>query len=629
MNEHYFLQFNTLAPVFHPVNVVRKECSCIPLIIYHIQLRKHKNLVHTDSKNGPELPSCEKCGFKTHDQIMMNKHMIEYHTKKRFKCKSCDYLGESESELEKHNEVHQTQIPNQRYPCDECELITPRINDLVEHKRTVHGVLRYACDICSHTDGLLEGLWRHKIDSHQSYGLNDAEGTFQMQQMLLISLSAQVEFLVQSMSRLNVEIVQGFEENKTQIHTLKDNMKKTESKVDDLGVALAKTSRFDTKIQNDSLAVLTKVTEKCSTIENIVAIGMKANRAVDDQKRAKPGNHIKNAAEDKPSKKATNDKNDAQKVRKDSVKSSDTQRKHQVTWVGTSISKVLEKGKLEQDLNVKLNAIRAYCVNEEGKFPESNFNAIVPTIVGKGETDTLILETGSIEITNMDVNKALMDPHKEINEYKREWFEKAEEVSTELFRIAEDAIAADERLNVIILKRLPRFDRSSNDLINIKSNLSEFANQIYDQLWLRKGCPKRIQIVKIKMAENGYLKDLIFGTPDNSQYDGIHLAGSGASRQFSYQTIKALKPFFAKPNIVPAKPVFSRRKQNGNTQFGAEDNHQNCAQAVYMRQSSGSRLRGRTGQGKLYSEVLKGSSQEKKDFAYSVPTKNFFNTLNY
>ena len=150
----------------------------------------------------------------------------------------------TENKLVEHNQVHQREIPKQCYPCDECELITPRINDLVEHKRTVHGVLRYACDICNHTDNLLEGLWRHKIDSHQSYGLNDAEGTFQMQQMLLISLSAQVEFLVQSMSRLNVEIAQGFEENKTQIHTLKDNMKKTESKVDDLGVALAKTSRL-------------------------------------------------------------------------------------------------------------------------------------------------------------------------------------------------------------------------------------------------------------------------------------------------------------------------------------------------------------------------------------------------
>ena len=112
-------------------------------------------------------------------------------------------------------------------------------------------------------------------------------------------------------------------------------------------------------------------------------------------------------------------------------------------------------------------------------FPNPISKDAVPKIVSRGNTDTLVLETGSIEITNLDVNKALMDSTKDIIQYKKEWFEKAERVSTDLFEIAEDAIAFDEKLHVMILKRLPRFDRSSNDLINIKSNLSEFANQLY------------------------------------------------------------------------------------------------------------------------------------------------------
>ena len=55
-------------------------------------------------------------------------------------------------------------------------------------------------------------------------------------------------------------------------------MNKVDSKVEDLGVAIAKTSRFDTKIQNDSMAVLTTVTEKCAIIENLVYAGMKASQ---------------------------------------------------------------------------------------------------------------------------------------------------------------------------------------------------------------------------------------------------------------------------------------------------------------------------------------------------------------
>ena len=92
---------------------------------------------------------------------------------------------------------------------------------------------------------------------------------------------------------------------------------------------------------------------------------------------------------------------------------------------------------MENELKVKVTAVKAYCVNEEGRFPRSNFKAIIPDIVSKKDTDTVVLETGSIEITNMDVNKALMDTQKDINEYRKEWFEKAEEVSTKLFEIAE------------------------------------------------------------------------------------------------------------------------------------------------------------------------------------------------
>ena len=163
---------------------------------------------------------------------------------------------------------------------------------------------------------------------------------------------------------------------------------------------------------------------------------------------------------------------------------------------------MLDKKKFEEDIEVELTAVKAYCVKEEGRYPKDNFKAIVPKVVKAGNIDTLVLETGSIEITNIDVNKAMVDSQKDIEDYKREWFAKAEEVSTELFNIAENAIAADGNLNVIIVKRLPRFDRGSKDIMKIKSTLSSFANQIYNQLWLRRGSPERIHFVDFKLFES-------------------------------------------------------------------------------------------------------------------------------
>ena len=66
-----------------------------------------------------------------------------------------------------------------------------------------------------------------------------------------------------------------------------------------------------------------------------------------------------------------------------------------------SISKALDANKCEHDTNTELTVVKAYCVNEEGRFPESNFKAKVPAIVRKEDADTIVLETGSIEITNM------------------------------------------------------------------------------------------------------------------------------------------------------------------------------------------------------------------------------------
>ena len=180
-----------------------------------------------------------------------------------------------------------------------------------------------------------------------------------------------------------------------------------------LGVAIAKTSRFDTKIQNDSQAVLIKVSDNCSKIENLMHAGLKATQAVAEKaKRAEPDNTAKDIDDNKkPSKKKNKDNLGSPNTPVED----DTFRQHQVTWIGTSISKVLDKTKFEKDAEVKVRAVKAYCVNEEGRFPKSNFKAIVPEVVSKGQIDTLILETGSIEITNIDVNKALMDPRKDIN----------------------------------------------------------------------------------------------------------------------------------------------------------------------------------------------------------------------
>ena len=85
--------------------------------------------------------------------------------------------------------------------------------------------------------------------------------------------------------------------------------------------------------------------------------------------------------------------------------------KETISWLGTSVSKVLNKEKFEKDLNVNLKMTRAYCIKEEdnARYKDVNFKEMVPKVIERDDPDTIVLQTGSIEITNIDVNNALMD----------------------------------------------------------------------------------------------------------------------------------------------------------------------------------------------------------------------------
>ena len=84
-----------------------------------------------------------------------------------------------------------------------------------------------------------------------------------------------------------------------------------------------------------------------------------------------------------------------------------------------------------------------------------------------------------------------MDTSKDIQEYKKDWFKKVEKDSINLLGVAQDALEKNKKLSkVIILKRLPRFDRGTSDLMSIKSELSKYGNAVYDLELTRRGNPR-------------------------------------------------------------------------------------------------------------------------------------------
>ena len=238
-------------------------------------------------------------------------------------------------------------------------------------------------------------------------------------------------------------------------------------------------------------------------------------------------------------------------------------------------------------------------------------------MINNNNIDTLVMEAGSIEITNIKVNKALMDTSKDIKEYKKQWFDQVEEDSKKLFKIAEDAIKHKPALKVVIIKRIPRFDCSSQDILGIRSTLSNFANSVYDQLWTKSGSPENIKIAELKLnvEHSGYLKSLIFGSKTEDIFDGIHLNGQGASRHFTYRAVQVMQNIIS-PHPRKPSPIPRSHRQSAEKYNLGEDDHSDCPQARYQRRK--------------YSDVVSGYTTPPTayGYTYSVSTANRFNPLN-
>ena len=303
-------------------------------------------------------------------------------------------------------------------------------------------------------------------------------------------------------------------------------------------------------------------------------------------------------------------------------------KKQKVAWVGTSLSKQLDKGKFEKDLNVVLTLDRAYCIKEEtdALFKHKNFKAVVPKVIENDDIETLVLQTGSIEITNIDVNNAVNNPTKHIEDAKKGWFDKVEKDSTNLFEVAEEALKNTQMLKrVIIVKRLPRYDTNKDDILGIKSQLSEFANTCYDQLWVKRGRPNNIHIVQLEgFNSNNYLRKIVYGETKNRNYDGVHLGGQHTARHFTYRAVQAVKSLISKPfNQSQDNNVKSNHRNSPQTQYQSEQRR-----AIQRLEQPGQSQRANFGhqsvggaQGARYSDIVKGKNN------YSVPVGNRFEVL--
>ena len=557
---------------------------------------------------GPQYTyPCQVCPFVAIDIEEIINHVLMNHVKKsepKLKCKECDYSTLDETTLNSHKQTKHmslkidVSIKDQiAIKCEHCDFKCRLNIQLKKHMQSVHGhedsKLRFKCGLCDFESHYVLAMWEHKQTYHPENLPNFQPKSKDMTSTLLaeqgFDIMEEIETLKKDIKGSFVELTKGigmgFVETSNEMNEKFDAMKAT-------------------------LDVLNKKMETILTIKEVEkATKVVSNTIEKEQKEQKKAKKLENKLEQKSS---LNKK----------VKST-----FDVAWVGSTISKVMDEKKFEKSTKSNVKFVRAYGITEENEsshpkatlgFPNQSFQKVVPEVINNNNIDTLVMEAGSIEITNIKVNKALMDTSKDIKEYKKQWFDQVEEDSKKLFKIAEDAIKHKPALKVVIIKRIPRFDCSSQDILGIRSTLSNFANSVYDQLWTKSGSPENIKIAELKLnvEHSGYLKSLIFGSKTEDNFDGIHLNGQGASRHFTYRAVQVMQniisPHPRKPSAIP-----SLHRQPAAEKYNlCEDDHSDCPQARYQRRK--------------YSDVVSGYTTPPTayGYTYSVSTANRFNPLN-
>lgn len=134
------------------------------------------------------------------------------------------------------------------------------------------------------------------------------------------------------------------------------------------------------------------------------------------------------------------------------------------------------------------------------------------------------------------------------------WKQQIQISTSNLFKVAENTIETNPDLKkVIILNRVPRYDKESVDPHGMKSKLSLYGNSLYQQLWMEAGCPDKIVIGEHALDCFGELRDKRFGHPDSRDFDGIHMRGPAGMFHYTNGVIRIFKTVF--PQLQTTHPT--------------------------------------------------------------------------
>ena len=313
-------------------------------------------------------------------------------------------------------------------------------------------------------------------------------------------------------------------------------------------------------------------------------------------------------------------------------------RKINVCLIGDSIAHNVDIKELEESTNTLITKRKLYGSVEDtvSMFPKKNLTDVVPQeLIRKFnqtglDFDVLIIQASSTDITNLDTSTNAIE--------NVEYMKKCATVSSQnIFNAATNALRHTDVKKVIILERIPRYDRVKDDPSSLKSGLSEYSNGILHQLWLQSEFKDNIIIGKHDLECSSDVRQERYG--NDVSFDGIHLRGPSGQESYT----RSIMNIISKSEILPPprKKKESHQSSPGfDTNLGSRgnspSNHNNCEQTIFKRSnqqktshtfsyhSKPSNSSPKAGQAKQHSPVFLNRGNI-RDFYYN---KNIFDLFN-
>ena len=168
---------------------------------------------------------------------------------------------------------------------------------------------------------------------------------------------------------------------------------------------------------------------------------------------------------------------------------------NKILLVGDSISSNVNIGTLAAATDGNISTARAYSAVHDtvanvakhpARFPVSNYTDVIAKEIHKDDYETLIIQAGSVDITNLKTKK---DTLEHLEYFKQETVISAKNI----FSAGVGALKQKPAIKkVVILKQIPRYDRSEDDPMGIKPALSQLFNNTLTECWLNSSAKEKI-----------------------------------------------------------------------------------------------------------------------------------------